>query len=54
MAKKQSEQQVQEEVVETKQTPKGVTKMVNPNGKVAYVHPSMIPAYKSSGFKEDE
>lgn len=54
MAKKQSEQQVQEEVVKTKQTPKGVVKMIHPYGKVAYVHPSMIPAYKSGGFKEDE
>ena len=51
MTKKQPEKQVQETV---KKTPKGVTKMAHPDGRIAYAHASMIPAYKSSGFKEDK
>jgi len=52
MPKKQPEKQDQEKVVETKQNPEGVVKMVNEQGRIAYVHPSMMPAYKSGGFKE--
>lgn len=48
-------EEVQEEVVvKVDPTPKGTTKMVHPDGKVAYVHESMIPAYKSGGFKEEK
>lgn len=55
MAKKEAEQvEVQEEVVVEKTAPTGTTKMTHPDGRVAYVHDSMIPAYKSGGFKEDK
>jgi hypothetical protein len=52
MTKKQSEKQVQEKVVETRPSSDGLVKMVHPHGKIAHVHTSMIPAYKSGGYKE--
>jgi len=52
MAKKQSENQVQKKVVETTNSSGALVKMVHPHGKIAHVHPSMIPAYKSGGYKE--
>jgi len=41
---------VPEEVAEK---PDGVTKLVHPDGRVAYAHESMIGAYKSGGFREE-
>ena len=32
----------------------GKTKMIHADGRVAYAHESMVPAYKSGGFKEDK
>ena len=52
MAKKQSEKQMQEKAVETRPLSDGLVKMVHPHGKIAYAHASMIPAYKSGGYKE--
>ena len=55
MAKKDviEEVAVEEEViVENTSVPEGPTKMVHADGRVAYVHDSMIPAYKSGGYKE--
>lgn len=52
MAKKQSEKQEQEKVVENRPLSDGLVKMVHPHGKIAHVHQSMIPAYKSGGYKE--
>lgn len=45
------EEVVVEEAV-TEEAPVGPTKLVHPDGRVAYAHDSMIPAYKSAGFKE--
>jgi len=56
MVKKEAEKvEVQEEVVVQKKTaPAGTTKLFHADGRIAYVHESMIPAYKSGGFKEEE
>ena len=54
MAKKEPEKQVQEVIAKEKKTPTGVVKMTHSDGRVAYAHQSMIPAYESSGFKEDK
>lgn len=32
--------------------PDGITKMVHPDGRVAFVRESMLSAYKSGGYKE--
>lgn len=40
-------------VEEAPADPNGLTKMVHPDGRVAYAHESMIGAYKSGGFREE-
>ena len=57
MAKKDVVEEVaveEEVVVETTSAPNGTTKLVHADGRIAYAHESMIPAYKSGGFKEEE
>ena len=52
MTKKESDQKAQEPVKKTSKAANGLVKMAKPNGQVAHVHESMIPAYKSGGYKE--
>lgn len=38
---------------DTDDAPVGTTKLVHPDGRIAYAHQSMIGAYKSGGFREE-
>tara|TARA_R110000823_G_C15821519_1_gene489301 strand:- start:49 stop:222 length:174 start_codon:yes stop_codon:yes gene_type:complete len=40
-------------VAKTKVKREGLTTMVHSDGRKAFVHDSMIPAYKSGGYKEE-
>jgi len=48
----ESPEEVTVEETVAEEAPIGPTKLVHPDGRVAYAHDSMIPAYKSAGFKE--
>ena len=43
----------EEVVVKTEVKREGLTTMVHSDGRKAFVHDSMIPAYKSGGYKEE-
>lgn len=61
MATKKEDVVIEEDVLETTEKVEFVLasgqqtkKLVHADGRVAYVHESMIPAYVSGGFKEEE
>tara|TARA_R110000782_G_scaffold69296_1_gene139433 strand:- start:433 stop:591 length:159 start_codon:yes stop_codon:yes gene_type:complete len=49
----ESKKAPEEVVAKTKVKREGLTTMVHSDGRKAFVHDSMIPAYKSGGYKEE-